>query len=138
VQGERVQPEHKDMVTVYFSDIVGFTKLSSTIDSSKVTDLLARLYNKFDTLADQYEVHSLETIGDGECFSGSFSLAQSNMDALIQCPHLIFGPPNTFPAYIAVTNNFNNQSYCHASSMARFAIEAVKVSCPYPSKTRYY
>jgi guanylate cyclase, other len=73
VQGERVQPEHKDMVTVYFSDIVGFTKLSSTIDSSKVTDLLARLYNKFDTLADQYEVHSLETIGDGECFSGSFS-----------------------------------------------------------------
>jgi len=66
-QGERIQPEHKEMVTVYFSDIVGFTKLSSTIDSSKVTDLLDRLYRKFDALADRYEVHSLETIGDGAC-----------------------------------------------------------------------
>ena len=31
-------------------------------------------------------------------------------------------------AYIAVTNIFNNQPYCHASAMARFAIEAVKVT----------
>ena len=65
-QGARIKPEHKEMVTVYFSDIVGFTKLSSTIDSSKVTDLLQRLYNRFDDLADQYEIHSLETIGDGK------------------------------------------------------------------------
>ena len=66
LQGEKIQPEYKEMVTVYFSDIVGFTKLSSSIDSSKVTDLLGRLYSKFDELADFYEVHALETIGDGE------------------------------------------------------------------------
>ncbi len=35
-QGEKVAPEHKEMVSVYFSDIVGFTSLSSTISSAKV------------------------------------------------------------------------------------------------------
>ncbi len=68
-QGARIKPEHKEMVTVYFSDIVGFTRLSSTIDSSKVTDLLQRLYNQFDDLADRYEIHSLETIGDGKTWT---------------------------------------------------------------------
>ena len=53
------------MVTVYFSDIVGFTKISSKMSSSKVSDMLDRLYTKFDALADEYGVFKLETIGDG-------------------------------------------------------------------------
>ena len=64
-QGKKVQPEQKDMVTVYFSDIVGFTKISSKMSSSKVSDMLDRLYTKFDALADEYGVFKLETIGDG-------------------------------------------------------------------------
>ena len=53
------------MVTVYFSDIVGFTKISSKMSSSKVSDMLDRLYTKFDALADEYGFFKLETIGDG-------------------------------------------------------------------------
>ena len=35
-------PEHHDMVSVYFSDIVGFTTISSTISSAKVPPLRPR------------------------------------------------------------------------------------------------
>jgi hypothetical protein len=36
MQGEKLAPEHKDMVSVYFSDIVGFTTLCADISSAKV------------------------------------------------------------------------------------------------------
>lgn len=60
-----MQPEHKELVSVFFSDIVGFTRLSAQMSSSKVSDMLDRLYTKFDALADGHSVFKLETIGDG-------------------------------------------------------------------------
>jgi class 3 adenylate cyclase len=65
-QGEHVEPELKEMVTIYFSDIVGFTTLSSSMNSLKVFNMLERLYRRFDELAEKYCVFKLETIGDGE------------------------------------------------------------------------
>lgn len=54
--GEKVPPEKHDMVTVYFSDVVGYTRISSQLDATKVTDFLDRLYHKFDLLCVKHGV----------------------------------------------------------------------------------
>ena len=48
----------------FFSDIVGFTEMSSQMDARKVHSLLDRLYAKFDDLSVQHDVYKVETIGD--------------------------------------------------------------------------
>ena len=63
-EGRKVEPEHKSCVSVYFSDIVGFTNISSSLSPLKVSDMLDRLYEKFDALSRKHEVFKVETIGD--------------------------------------------------------------------------
>eukprot|EP00730_Choanoeca_flexa_P009277 TRINITY_DN12619_c0_g1_i8.p1 TRINITY_DN12619_c0_g1~~TRINITY_DN12619_c0_g1_i8.p1 ORF type:complete len:2027 (+),score=485.44 TRINITY_DN12619_c0_g1_i8:425-6505(+) len=63
-EGRRVEPEHKDCVSVFFSDIVGFTNISSELDPIKVSDMLDRLYTQFDTLCQLHDIFKVETIGD--------------------------------------------------------------------------
>ena len=46
--GKKVEPESHEIVTVFFSDIVGFTTISGTISPMKVSSLLDRLYLSFD------------------------------------------------------------------------------------------
>jgi len=62
--GRKVEPEYREMVTIFFSDIVGFTNISSTLSPMKISDLLDRLYNSFDALSHKHDVFKVETIGD--------------------------------------------------------------------------
>jgi serine/threonine protein kinase len=62
--GKKVEAEHKESVTIFFSDIIGFTTISSELDPRKVASMLDTLYRKFDELSDRHEVFKVETIGD--------------------------------------------------------------------------
>jgi len=62
--GKKVAPEHKPVVTIFFSDIVGFTDISGSLSPEKVSKMLDRLYTKFDDLANFHDVFKVETIGD--------------------------------------------------------------------------
>lgn len=62
---EGVRPEARrfDIVTVFFSDIVGFTDISSQCEETKVMEMLNDLYTVMDYVTSVFDLYKVETIG---------------------------------------------------------------------------
>lgn len=62
-EGRKVEPEHHECVTVFFSDIVKFTEISQELGHRKCARMLDQLYTRFDELSEKHSVFKIEVIG---------------------------------------------------------------------------
>jgi len=57
-------------VTVLFSDIQGFTKISEQMESELLIDELDKFFLKFDTVVEKFNIEKIKTIGDAYMCAG--------------------------------------------------------------------
>lgn len=62
--GERRIADVMDDVTVVFSDIVGFTELSSQVSASALVEILNQVFHQLDKLTRRFGLEKIKTIGD--------------------------------------------------------------------------
>ena len=74
--GRAPEPISKECVSVFFSDIVGFTTISSKISASRVSAMLNRVFARFDRLAAAHGVQKVDIIGDAYLAATNFMLDQ--------------------------------------------------------------
>ena len=63
-QGKKVEPENFDNVTIYFSNIVGFSSFAKVNTPVVVVALLNEIYTLFDSVSAIYDVYKIDAVGN--------------------------------------------------------------------------
>lgn len=70
--------ERFDNVTILFADIVGFTKIASSVKPIELVERLNRIFSMFDRLSHRYQLEKIKTIGDAYMVVGGLPRARDN------------------------------------------------------------
>ena len=72
----------RENVSVFFSDVVGFTRMSSTMPAAKVASMLDRLFRRMDSLGREYGMEKIDVIGDAYIVACNFMKLHEDDHAL--------------------------------------------------------
>ena len=81
--GQRVEAEDFDCVTIFFSDVVGYTQMSSALPPQQVMAMMDRLFSLMDSLSTKYNLFKVETIGDAYFCVGNLEPPQQDHAAKV-------------------------------------------------------
>lgn len=66
----KVNTQKFNMVTVLFSDIQGFTRITDELNPENLIDQLDKFFLYFDSVVDKYKIEKIKTIGDAYMCAG--------------------------------------------------------------------
>jgi len=75
-KGEHTIADRFSEATVLFSDLVGFTELSTGISASELVDKLNQIFSSFDQLTEKHGLEKIKTIGDAYMLVGGVPTAR--------------------------------------------------------------
>ncbi len=78
LEGEKQIADLHEHVSVFFSDIVGFTQLSQKISPDKLLSMLNEIFSEFDRIARKHGLEKIKTIGDAYMAVAGVPLAQED------------------------------------------------------------
>ncbi|KAG2388840.1 hypothetical protein C9374_000279 [Naegleria lovaniensis] len=76
--GETFIAEKFNDITCLFSDMVGFTTMSSQMNPTELVTMLNSIVNGYDVLTDRYQLEKIKTIGDAYFCVGGIGNTQSD------------------------------------------------------------
>ncbi len=85
IMGKQMDPETFDNVSIFFSDIVGFTRISAAATPLDIIHMLNNMYTVFDDLAHYFDVYKVATIGDAYMVASGVPISNGNKHASEIC-----------------------------------------------------
>ena len=76
-ENNQVFPKSYDLVTVLFTDFVGFTKIAESFTPNQLIDELDKCFEYFDQVVERNNMEKIKTVGDGYLCAGG--LPKSNV-----------------------------------------------------------
>ncbi len=78
-------PKHYEMVSVLFTDFVGFTKISENLSPQDIVKELDRYFLAFDRISDRHNMEKIKTIGDAYMSAGGIPVSNNSnpVDAVL-------------------------------------------------------
>ena len=83
--GNRIEPETFDEVSIFFSDVVSFTRISAVGTPIDVVRMLNLMYTVFDDIASRFDVYKVATIGDAYFVASGVPTRNGNSHASEIC-----------------------------------------------------